>query len=210
MSWNRISSDALDPSAFTCIIDSRDALLFCDGFLSGSISLPFSENFFSLTNRYVDEDTAWLWICSQSQWDAIHRLQSPIHYPGAVWVVSDADLLQGEWNRDMLITLDLDEFEMDYRHDTFYLVDVRDAAAFAEKHVEHAENMPLDDLENSSMDLDNDYAYYVYGDNMTVAVTAGSVMKRNGLNQVRLLAADWAQLLSGNLPFVSSPSSSKT
>jgi len=200
MSWNQIQINQENPSSFTCIIDSRPALLFCDGFIPGSVHVPFSADFFTAAGKYLDEQTDWVWVCSAAQWKAVETQHPPLHAPAAVWVLSDEDPLPADWDRDMLIVIDQDEFEMDYRHDSFYLVDCREEEAFVEKHIEHAENLPLDDIDNRSMDLDNDYAYYVYGENQDAVITAGSVMKRNGLSQLRLVTTGWSDLQAGNFP----------
>jgi rhodanese-related sulfurtransferase len=95
---------------------------------------------------------------------------------------------------DMLINVDADELMMDLPYDDQLVVmDVREEAEFAQGHLDEAENVPLKKLTDpGSMamieDTDNIYTLSGNGDR---SVTAASLLKRQGIHNVRNVVGGW-------------------
>jgi len=100
----------------------------------------------------------------------------------------------------MLISIDADEFAIDYQFDEFYLVDIRDKEDFEKGHVEDAENISLIDLEPILIEMDTQDMYYLYGETAADAITAGSLLKRNGFQRIRPVAADYDAIKAAGIP----------
>jgi len=101
---------------------------------------------------------------------------------------------------DMLISIDADEFAIDYQFDEFYLVDVRDKDDFEKGHVEDAENIALIDLEPLLIEMETQDMYYLYGETADSAVTAASLLKKNGFQRVRPVAAGYNTFKEAGIP----------
>ena len=100
----------------------------------------------------------------------------------------------------MLITIDAEEFKIDFQYDEFFLIDVRSKEDFAKDHAEDAENIVLNDLEQILIEFEAGDSYYVYANTITEAVTAGSIFKKIGFNRVRAVAADYESIKKSGIP----------
>jgi hydroxyacylglutathione hydrolase len=103
---------------------------------------------------------------------------------------------------DMLIDIDPDEFAMDYQYDEFYLIDLREEAQYAASHLDHAEHIPLADLENALPDLLFENTYYLYGATYADAVAGAAMFKRYGLDKIRVINQGFEALTELNIPVI--------
>jgi hydroxyacylglutathione hydrolase len=101
---------------------------------------------------------------------------------------------------DMIITIDADEFAIDYQFDEFYLIDLRLKEDFEKGHVEDAENIALNDLEPLLIEMETQDMYYLYGETAAQAITAASLLKRNGFQRLRAVAAGYELLDAAGIP----------
>jgi rhodanese-related sulfurtransferase len=95
-----------------------------------------------------------------------------------------------------------DEFAIDYHHDEFYLIDVRQQEEFEAEHIENSDNIPLDDLAAMSQELSENMRIYVVGSNANQAFTAASLLKINGLEFARAVSATFDELKQTSLPMI--------
>jgi len=186
------------------IIDTRSSETFAEGFMPGSISIPFNTNFMEWLQELTDDDQRLVLVADESEVAAIDNI---IRLSG----LSTIDgYLKGGWiawrdvekKFDLLITIDADEFEIDYQFDEFYLVDVRSKEGFENEHAEDAENVTLSDLEYIISEFDEDLSYYIYGETAAEAITAGSIVRKLGFERIRVVAADYATIKASKVPFV--------
>ena len=185
------------------VIDARPSEIFCDGFVDESLSVPFNENFVAALQELVEDGQRVLIVADEKE---IVPVAKALNYSGSAEV---AGVLAGgfeTWSAnekkiDMLITIDIDEFIIDYNFDEFFLIDVRTAEEFEQEHVEDSQNIALNDLEQLLIDLETSDNYYLYANTFSEAVTAGSIFKRNGFERVRVVMADYEALKKSKLPF---------
>jgi rhodanese-related sulfurtransferase len=185
------------------VIDTRDSENFSEGFIEHSISVPFNENFISNVNDLVDEEQKILFVSSE---ETVALIMEAAKVAG---LTNAEGILSGGWDAwknsgekiDLLILIDSDEFAMDYHYDEFYLLDVRPKVEFEKEHVEDAEHVALEDLQQLLLELETANSYYVYGNTLTDAVTAGSIFRQHGFNRVRVVATDYAALKNSKIPF---------
>lgn len=193
---------ALAEEGYT-IIDTRKPEVFCDGFIEESLSVPFDENFTTNLGDLTEDGQKIIVVSDEAETAAVFKALK------ATGMVSTEAFLQGgfaAWAAagyavDMLISIDADEFAMDYQYDEFYLVDVRSKEDFAAEHAEDAENVVLNDLEQILTEFDTAESYYVYGNTATEAIIAASVFKRTGFNRIRPVAADYEAIKATKIPF---------
>lgn len=186
------------------IIDTRSSEIFCNGFMKGAVSVPFDENFKDVLSELVEDGQSLLLIADIENAEAVTKaLKTSINYEFLGILSSPMD----DWmltsrETDLLITIDVEEFAIDYNYDEFFLIDVRDAEQYVEVHLEHAQNIELNDLEQTLTDMETADSYYICGRNFTEATTAGSVFKQNGFERVRVVQADFVEFENTKLPFV--------
>jgi hydroxyacylglutathione hydrolase len=100
---------------------------------------------------------------------------------------------------DMVVTIAADEMAMDLPHDEkILLLDVRTEAEFDKAHVRHALSVPLVSLTDpgSMAILEDETNIYIYGRDASEAVTAASLIKRQGYHNLRALEDDWETIRS--------------
>ncbi len=185
------------------IIDTRKPEIFCDGFIEESVSVPFDDNFITTLNDLTEPGQKIVVVTDPADTAAVFKA-----IKGAATVSAEAFLEGGfaAWSAagygvDMLISIDADEFAMDYQYDEFYLVDIRSKDDFAQEHAEDAENIVLNDLEQILTEFDTADSYYVYGNTAAEAITAASVFKKTGFNRIRPVAADYEAIKATKIPF---------
>jgi rhodanese-related sulfurtransferase len=186
------------------IIDTRPQAVFCDGFYAGSISIPHDEDFINTFQELIEDGQHVLIVADEAD---IAPLAKKIKAAGLAHVQG---YLKGSFDPtsvgnkflDMIITIDPEEFHIDYRFDEFYLIDVRTAEAFAKEHIEYAENLELTDLEALLIDLDAANSYYVYADNSREAIIAGSLFKRAGFDLVKVVADSFENIKATEIPLL--------
>jgi rhodanese-related sulfurtransferase len=184
------------------VVDTRQSEIFCEGFIKGSLSIPYDENFVNTFQELIESDQKILLVADEESKVAVVKA---IKDSGAdnvhgyltggfdAWKNADSKI-------DMLMSIDADEFAIDYKFDEFYLIDVRDKEEYAKAHAEDSENIMLNDLEQILIEFETGDSYYIYGNTVTEAVTAGSVFKKIGFNRVRVVAADYDTIAKSGIP----------
>lgn len=183
------------------VLDTRAPEIFAERFLLHSISLSSDENFAANLQTLVEDETQLLFIAEEPQRAALEQLlqQHKISCEGFLAGSID-ELFAAGAAVDMLIGLDAEEFKLDYRYDEFFLIDTRSAESFAEAHIEDAENIAAEDLQDALEDMDANASYYVYGANAADAMTAASQFRNSGCTKVRVVAAGFAELQASGVP----------
>jgi hydroxyacylglutathione hydrolase len=192
---------ALDLAGYI-IIDARKAELFADGFITESVSIPFGENFIDLLQELISAELKILIVADEAD---IALILKTIKGSGinnvAGYLAGGFEAWQKEGNKvDLLISIDADEFALDYQFDEFYLIDLRDKEDYDKNHVEDAENIALIDLEPLLLEMDTTSLYYLYGNTASEATTAASLLRRNGFHRIRVVAADYDTLKAAGIP----------
>ncbi|MES2620503.1 MAG: rhodanese-like domain-containing protein [Bacteroidota bacterium] len=193
------------------IVDTRKPEIFTNGFLKGAISITFDENFISAFQELIEGEQKVLFIADE---EVVPLVSKQLKAAGIQNVEGflkggfDASKVNGKLF-DLLIAIDTEEFAIDYRFDEFYLVDVRPTEEFEKEHLEDAENVTLNDLEQLLVDLDPADSYYVYANSFAESVTAGSLFKKDGFERVKVVADSYENMKLAELPVVS-PDKKKT
>ena len=100
-------------------------------------------------------------------------------------------------NTDMIITIEADELAMDIPFDDkLLIVDVRKENEFEEGHIVDALNLPLSDLTDiaSIASLEEEQNLYVHCAGGYRSVIACSLLKRQGLHNIRNIAGGWEKI----------------
>ena len=194
------------------IVDTRPSAEFAEGFIEKSLSAPFNQNFLQTLDELVDSELKIMMVATA---DDIKNISDIVRNAALTNVVGFLDGGYEQWKNsggkiNMLITIEADEFAIDYQFDEFYLVDVRAKEEFEKEHVEDSENISLDDLQQMVLELDAQQSYYVYADSLAGAITAGSLFKRYGVERIRAIAAPYSEIHASGVPLVKQKKKDKT
>jgi rhodanese-related sulfurtransferase len=98
---------------------------------------------------------------------------------------------------DMVIEVEADELAMDIPHDkNLVVIDVRRDTEFADGHVKGAVNLPLNDLTDpgSMANIEEQQNLYVHCAGGYRSVIAISLMKRQGIHNLRNITGGWGKI----------------
>ncbi|MCF3110210.1 rhodanese-like domain-containing protein [Niabella sp. CC-SYL272] len=181
------------------LLDTRPTEVFKVGFIPGSIHVPFeAKQFEEWVTAVVDKATPVLLIAeADTAGQAGERLQQlGYSVAGSLEGGFDAYAREGK-PLDMIIDVESDELMMDIPFDEHLIVmDVRKPIEYAEGHLKDAVNLPLNELNDplrTSAIEDKDNLYLHCGGG-TRSVIAASVLKRQGLHNLRNVAGGWKKI----------------
>ncbi len=98
---------------------------------------------------------------------------------------------------DLIIDIEADELMMDIPFDNnLVIIDVRKPVEFAEGHLKDAMNIPLNDLADpgSMANFNEEQNLYVHCAGGYRSVIASSLLKRQGIHNLRNIAGGWAKI----------------
>lgn len=98
---------------------------------------------------------------------------------------------------DMIIEIEADELAMDLPFDpNIVVLDVRRHTEFGEGHVKNATNLPLNEMTDpaSMSHLEETQNIYVHCASGYRSVIAASLLKRQGIHNLRNIAGGWAKI----------------
>ena len=184
------------------VIDTRPSAFFVQGYIPGSLHIPASGQFKELASLLLEPEIKVLLLAEAGKETAIAReliktgfvsLAGTIDGGYEAWIAAGGAI-------DLIIDITAEEFEIDFNFDEFYLIDLREDEPYAEEHFEHAENIPLEDIEELISDLSVDGTYYLYGASFEEAAVAGSIFRRNGFHKLRVVNEGYAALKETRIP----------
>lgn len=191
--FNKLVSDEV------VILDTRNIEDFMRGFVPGSISIGLDGRFAEWAGSLLSFDMPMLLITEAGkEKESIIRL-------ARVGFDKVQGYLEGgyeAWQKagepiDMIINIEADELMMDIPFDNNLVVlDVRKPAEFAEGHLKDAINLPLSDMVDpgSMANIDDIQNLYVHCAGGYRSVIAASMLKRQGIHNLRNIAGGWNKI----------------
>lgn len=197
---------ALSPAAFkkamtdeTIILDTRPAPVFTQGFVPGSISIGLEGRFAEWAGALLTFDAPMLLVTEPGkEKESIVRLARV----GFDKVKGYLDGSYEAWKQagektDMIVDVEADELIMDIPHDDKLVVlDVRKETEYADGHLKDALNLPLNALNDpgSMAHLEDEHNYYVHCAGGYRSVIAASLLKRQGIHNLRNVLGGWSKI----------------
>ena len=185
------------------ILDTRNADVFTQGFVPGSISIGLEGRFAEWAGSLLSFTNSLLLITDEGiERETIIRLARV----GFEKIEGYLDGGFAAWQQagepiDLIINVEADEVAMDIPFDeNLVIVDVRKEVEFADGHVKDAVNMPLatmaDPLNMAAInDTDNVYLHCAGGYR---SVIAASLLKQQGIHNLRNVSGGYAALKAEN------------
>lgn len=183
----------------TILLDTRPAAVFINGFVPGSISIGLEGRFAEWAGSLLPFDKSILLITEEGkEKESLIRL-------ARVGFDKITGYLEGGYEAwkaagepiDMIIDVEADELMMDLPFDpNLVVVDVRRETEFADGHLRDAVNIPLEELTDpgSMANVDEQQQLYIHCAGGYRSVIAASLMKRQGIHNLRNINGGWAKI----------------
>ncbi len=172
------------------ILDTRNATLFTQGFVPGSISIGLEGRFAEFAGSILPFDQAILLVCEPgTEKESIVRL-ARVGFENIIGHLAggfNAWVSAGE-TPDLIIDVEADELAMDIPFDpNMVIVDVRKTSEFDQGHIKEALTIPLDELTDpaSMANFDDNQNIYIHCAGGYRSVIASSLIKRQGIHNIR-------------------------
>jgi hydroxyacylglutathione hydrolase len=181
------------------VLDTRHADIFTEGFVPGSIFIGLEGRFAEWAGTMLPFDKPLLLVTD------IGKEEETIIRLARVGFTTMEGYLNGgfeAWQQageriDMIVSIEADELAMDIPFDkNLQVVDVRREPEFAEGHVKGAINMPLSDMTDVAMiaGFEENQNLYIHCAGGYRSVIAASIMKKQGLHNIRNVAGGWTKI----------------
>ncbi|MGZ8549031.1 MAG: rhodanese-like domain-containing protein, partial [Chitinophagaceae bacterium] len=183
----------------TIILDTRNSDEFTQGFIPGSVSIGLNGRFAEWAGSLLPFDKPLLLVS-----DAGKEQESIIRL-ARVGLDKVQGYLEGgyeTWKNsgekaDLIIDVEPDELMMDLPFDkNLVVVDVRKPVEFAEGHLQDAVNIPLSEMADpgSMANIEDKHNLYVHCAGGYRSVIAASLLKRQGIHNLRNVAGGWDKI----------------
>jgi hydroxyacylglutathione hydrolase len=181
------------------ILDTRTASEFTQGFVPGSVFIGLDGRFAEWAGSLLSfKDPIILVTDPGKEKEAVVRL-------ARVGFQNVTGYLEGgyqSWKNsgeeiDLVIDIEPDELAMDLPFDpNIVVIDVRKPVEFGDGHVKDAVNIPLSEMIDpaSMANLEDDQNIYVHCQGGYRSVIAASLLKRQGIHNIRNLLGGWNKI----------------
>ncbi|HMK26695.1 MAG TPA: rhodanese-like domain-containing protein [Chitinophagaceae bacterium] len=181
------------------VLDTRNATLFTQGFVPGSIGIGLEGRFAEWAGSLLPFDAPVLLVTEPGkEKETIVRL-ARVGFDKVKGYLSggfEAWKNAGE-EIDLVIDVEADELMMDIPHDkNLLVVDVRRETEFADGHLKDAVNLPLIDMNDPATmaDFEDHQNLYVHCGGGYRSVIAASLLKRQGFHNLRNVLGGWDKI----------------
>jgi len=181
------------------ILDTRPSTVFTQGFVPESISIGLDGRFAEWAGTLLPLQQPLLIVAEAGkEKESVTRLARVGIDNIQGYLDGGYDAWQGAGEQiDMVIDIEPDEFLMDIPHDNrMEIIDVRKPGEFEAGHVRGAVNVPLDTLTDIAQiaALEDDSNLYVHCAGGYRSVIACSLMKRQGLHNLRNVLGGYGKI----------------
>ena len=183
----------------TIILDTRSAAEFSQGFIPGSIFIGLEGRFSEWAGSLLPFNQPVLLITPPGREEETASLMTRVGFTRFAGYLDGGieTWKQAEEPMDMIINVEADELAMDIPFDPrLVVVDVRREAEFGDGHVAEATNIPLNELTDpaSMGNIEEDQNLYVHCSNGYRSVIACSLLKRQGIHNLRNVVGGFDQI----------------
>ena len=182
------------------VLDTRSAANFIDGYIPTSIFVGLEGRFSEWAAIVLPSNTPIIFIAEEgTEKEVITRL-------ARVGIDTVHGYLKGGFNAwqlagekiDLIIDIDTDELAMDIPFDdNLVVLDVRKEIEFGNGHLKQSLNIPLDNLTDpgTMADFDDNHNIYVQCGGGYRSLIACSLLKRQGIHNIRNISGGWDAIL---------------
>lgn len=181
------------------ILDTRTAAEFTEGFIPGSIFIGLEGRFAEWAATILDFNKPIILVTPPGKEEETVIRLSRVGFDKMEGYLNggyEAWKNAGE-TIDMIINVEADEMMMDIPHDpNLVVVDVRKETEFGEGHVKDAINVPLSEMTDPVQlaQFEDNQNLYVHCAGGYRSVIASSILKREGVHNLRNIVGGWGKI----------------
>jgi len=181
------------------VLDTRHASVFTQGFVPGSIFIGLEGRFAEWAGSLLPFDMPILLVTEPGKEEETVIRLSRVGFDKMMGYLKggfDAWINAGE-RPDLIIDVEADELIMDIPHDpNLKVVDVRKETEFADGHLKDAFNLPLLEMTDVAelAQFEETENLYVHCAGGYRSVIAASLLKRQGVHNLRNVLGGWGQI----------------
>lgn len=173
-------------STETDLVDTRPTEEFVNGFVRGSINLILNSDFEKRIKHFIKTEN-YILVCNKNQIEKLDELYK--QFPEQIlWIYNENEIQEFRIKKDLIIEVDSYELSLDLQHDiNAEVIDVRNAFDFEQEHIGGAQNISVFDMTDMARiaNLNEHAIYYLHCNGGTRGVLACSILKKNGLHNLR-------------------------
>ncbi len=191
---------ALIESDETILLDTRPANIFTNGYVPNAIFIGLEGRFAEWAGSLLPFDKTIVLVTETGkEKETITRLARVGFEKFGGYLKGSFDAWQKAGEKiDLLIDVEVDELAMDIPFDDKLLVvDVRKEIEYADGHLKESINIPLGDMIDpaSMVNLEDDQNIYVHCAGGYRSVIASSLLKRQGIHNIRNIVGGWENII---------------
>lgn len=207
-------SQALSPDAFEAavnengalVIDVRDAEEFAQGFIPNSINIGLNGQFAPWVGALIPDLTQPVALVTPEgqEGETILRL-ARVGYDNCIGFLDGGfpSWQQADKEVDNVDSISAEEFASRWQQNNdLAVVDVRKPVEFADGHVDGAQNIPLDNLNDHMAEIQRNGPVYVHCAGGYRSMVANSILKARGFNNVVNVEGGITAIKKTNVPVV--------
>jgi hydroxyacylglutathione hydrolase len=180
-------------------LDTRNANTFIHGFVPGSISIGLEGRFAEWAGAILPFDKKIILVTEPGkEKETVVRLARVGFEKIAGCLAGGFDSWKNAGEKaDMIIDVEADELMMDMPHDpNLVVLDVRRETEFADGHIKDAKNIPLNEMTDpaSMANIEETQNLYVHCAGGYRSIIACSLLKRQGIHNLRNINGGWAKI----------------
>lgn len=178
------------------IVDTRIADDFEKAFIPGSINIGLNGQFAIWAASIIPLHERIVLVCDEGrETESINRL-TRVGFDTIVGYLKGGFSVWQQAGEaiDMVISIEPDEFAMDYRQENLSVLDVRKQNEWNQGHVKGARLLPLANLPAEVENLEKNKDWYVHCAGGYRSMIAASLMKKHGIKSVRNVYGGWNKI----------------
>lgn len=181
------------------VLDTRPAIKFTQGFIPGSLFIGLEGRFAEWAGCLLPFNKKIIFIAEPGmEEETVIRLARVGFDKMAGYLEGGFEAWKNAGEKtDMIIDVEPDELMMDIPHDpNLTIVDVRREAEHADGHLKGSVNLPLGDMTDVALlaQFEDDENLYVHCAGGYRSVIALSILKKEGINNVRNVLGGWVKI----------------
>lgn len=201
----------LSPAAFEAVanetgalvLDTRKPEVFAQSFIPNSINIGIDGGFAPWVGALIPDIRQPLLLVTDDgrEMEVITRL-ARVGYDHAIGYLQGGI---GSWKAagfetDSVNSISADEFAKRFSNSTLNVIDVRKPGEFEAEHIENAQNLPLDFINEHMESYPKDEPFYIHCAGGYRSMIAASILKSRGFNEVIEVAGGYKAISATDIP----------
>ncbi len=187
-----------DESVF--IIDTRPAELFVDGYIPNALNITPATIKYAIAMGILTKDTPMVFVTEDElvAETMAYFIKAEFTQIKGYLIGGFASWVAASKRYDLIIEVEVDELAMDIPFDEYLMVlDTREEPVFDKQHIKNSVAVPLSEMGDpgSMSELDEHFNIYIITDNGESNTLAASLLKKQGIHNIRIVKRGWEELL---------------